>query len=68
MSEILFVLSLFVVLVWIIIRAVLLVVQIEPPGFVSAPHRDPITNYVEENYGSHFQSEPRSFQRSLRNP
>ena len=57
MSEIFFVLSLLVVLVWAIMRAVLLVVGDEAQEHVPARHGDPILTYVEENYGSHFQDD-----------
>jgi hypothetical protein len=67
MPEIFFVLSLLVVLVWVIIRAVLLVVDIDAPGHIPDDHNDPITTYVEENYGSHFQDDPLPINRNLRN-
>ena len=67
MSEIFFVLSLLVVLVWAIMRAVLLVVGVEAPGHIPATHGDPITTYVEENYGSHFQDDAMPVNRGLRN-
>ena len=67
MSELFFVLSLFVVLVWVIIRAVLLVVGIDAPGSFSDKRADPISTYVEENYGSHFQRDSMSVNQSLRN-
>ena len=67
MSEIFFVLSLLVVLVWAIMRAVLLDVGDETPEHVPAPHGDPILTYVEENYGSHFQDDALPANPGLRN-
>ena len=67
MSELLFVLSLFVALVWVITHAVLLVVRTGAPDDARASHGDPISTYVEENYGSHFHQEPTSPGRSTRN-
>ena len=67
MSELLFVLSLFVALVWVITHAVLLVVRTGAPDDARASHGDPISTYVEENYGSHFQDDPMSLKRNLRN-
>jgi hypothetical protein len=66
MSELLFVLSLFVVLVWVIVRAVLLVVEIDAPESVRDIRDDPISTYVEENYGSHFHRDTMSVNQSLR--
>lgn len=58
MTEMLFVLSLFVVLVWAIVRVVLVVVRHDAPEAVPAARVDPIATYVEENYGSHFVDDP----------
>ena len=66
MAEILFVLSLLVVLVWAVIRAVLTVAGAEASAYTPARHWDPIASYVEENYGSHFQDTALPVIRSLR--
>ena len=66
MSELFFVLSLFIVLVWVIVRAVLLVVDIDTPEAFHDTRGDPISTYVEENYGSHFAHDSRSVNQSLR--
>ena len=67
MSEVLFVLSLFGALVWVMVRAVLLVVRIDAPGHIPVKHGDPIATYVEENYGTHFCDAPLPVNRTLRN-
>ena len=67
MFEIFFVLSLFIALVWVIVHAVLLLVRVDSPDDVRARRGDPIATYVEENYGSHFQHDPLSLSRRLRN-
>jgi len=66
MTEILIVLSLFAALVWAIVRAVLMLVRIDVPDDVPAQHGDPISTYVDENYGSHFVDDPISINQSLR--
>jgi hypothetical protein len=66
MSELFFVLSLFVVLVWVIVRAVLLVVDADTPESSHETRGDPISTYVEENYGSHFQRDSMSVNQNLR--
>ena len=66
MSEIFIVLGLFVALVWAIAHAVLIVVRGGAPHRVSASHVDPISTYIEENYGSHFIDDPISINHSLR--
>ena len=67
MFEIFFVLGLFVALVWVIVHAVLLIVRVVSPDDVRTRHGDPIASYLEENYGSHFQHDPMSERRGLRN-
>lgn len=67
MSEMLFVVSLFVALVWVITHAVLIVTRTRASADERERHDDPITAYVEENYGSHFQDDPLAINRSLRN-
>ena len=66
MSEILIVLSLFIALVWAIVHAVLIVVRRKTPQGVPAAHIDPISTYIEENYGSHFVDDPISVNQSTR--
>jgi hypothetical protein len=66
MSEIFIVFGLFVALVWAISHAVLIVLRAGAPYDVSASHIDPISTYIEENYGSHFVDDPLSIDHSLR--
>ena len=66
MIEILIVLSLFVALAWAIVRAVLIVVRGDERDDMPAAPVDPISTYVDENYGSHFVDDPVSVNRSLR--
>jgi hypothetical protein len=66
MIEILVVLGLFVALVWAIAQAVLILVRADVPGEVPAAHVDPISAYVDENYGSHFVDDPISVNHSRR--
>jgi hypothetical protein len=67
MSEMLFVVGLFIALVWVVTHAVLLVMRAGGPADGRTRHDDPITAYVEENYGSHFQDDPLAINRGLRN-
>ncbi len=67
MTEIFIVLSLFVVLVWAIVRAVLMVVRCDVPEDVLSERIDPIATYVEENHGSHFVEDPLTINRQWRN-
>lgn len=67
MTEIFIVLSLFVVLVWAIVRAVLMVVRFDVPKDFTSAHTDPIATYVDENHGSHFVEDPLTVNRHLRN-
>ena len=66
MTEFLIVLSLFAALVWAIARAILLLIHMDSPDDASSQPVDPISRYVEENYGSHFVDDPISVNRSLR--
>ena len=66
MAEIFIVLSLFVALAWAIVRSVLMFVRSDARADIPAAHADPISTYVEENYGSHFVDDPVSVNRSLR--
>lgn len=66
MIEILTVLSLFIALAWALVRAVLMFVRTEAPGDAPAAHIDPISTYVDENYGSHFVDDPVSVNQSMR--
>ena len=65
MIEVLIVLSLFVALGWVIARAILIFVRVETPADGVAPQTDPISTYIDENYGSHFVDDPISVNRSL---
>ena len=66
MTEVLIVLSLFVALAWAIVRAVLMFVRIVAVDEVPSRHADPISTYVDENYGSHFVDDPISINHSMR--
>jgi hypothetical protein len=66
MIDIFIVLGLFVALVWAIVHAVLIVVRPKMPEDVPAAHVDPISTYVDENYGSHFVDDPISINQSMR--
>jgi hypothetical protein len=65
MTEILIVLGLFVALVWAVVRAVLLIVRTDAEADAPAAHADPISTYVDENYGSHFVDDPVTVNRDL---
>lgn len=66
MTEILIVLSLFVCIVWLIAQAVLMIVRIDSPDDIPSKHFDPITTYVSDNYGQHFQDENKFVAEHLR--
>ena len=66
MSEIFIVLGLFVALVWAIAHAVLILARPEMPQEVPAARIDPISTYIEENYGSHFVDDPISINQNTR--
>jgi len=66
MSEIFIVLGLFVALAWAITHAMLILVRVGVPHDAPASPIDPISTYVEENYGSHFVDDPVSINHSLR--
>ena len=66
MIEILTVLSLFIALGWAIVRAVLMFVRADTADDARAAHIDPISTYVDENYGSHFVDDPISVKQSKR--
>ena len=57
MTELFIVLSLFACVVWIISHAVLLLVRMESVDDHPTGHFDPITTYISDNYGQHFQDE-----------
>lgn len=65
MFEMLIVLGLFVALAWTIVHAVLIFVRVDAPDHVPAAHIDPISAYVDENYGSHFVDDPISVNHSM---
>ncbi len=66
MTEILIVLSLFAALAWVIARAVLIFVRSESADDAPGAPVDPISTYVDENYGSHFVDDPISINHSVR--
>jgi Na+-transporting methylmalonyl-CoA/oxaloacetate decarboxylase gamma subunit len=66
MTEVFIVLSLFVALAWAIVRAVLMFVHIDAVDETPSQHADPISTYVDENYGSHFVDDPISINHSMR--
>ena len=66
MIEILTVLSLFIALAWALVRAVLMFVRADTADDARTAHIDPISTYVDENYGSHFVDDPVSVNQSMR--
>jgi hypothetical protein len=66
MTEILIVLGLFVALVWAVVRAILIILRTDSQSDGPAVHADPISTYVDENYGSHFVEDPVTVNRDLR--
>jgi hypothetical protein len=66
MIEICIVLSLFVALAWAIVHAILIFVRTETPAESAGAHADPISTYIDENYGSHFVDDPISINHSMR--
>lgn len=66
MIEIFIVLSLFVALAWAIVHALLIIIRVDAQDDLPAAHIDPISKYVDENYGSHFVDDPISLNRSMR--
>ena len=66
MIEILIGFGLFVALAWAIAYAVLILVRADAPKESAAAPVDPISTYVDENYGSHFVDDPISINHSMR--
>ncbi len=66
MIEIFIVLSMFAALVWAVVHAILIFVHPDAPDEISTAHSDPISTYVDENYGSHFVDDPVSVNHSMR--
>ena len=66
MTEIFIVLSLFVARAWAIVRAVLMLFRTDARDDLPAARVDPISTYIEENYGSHFVDDPISIHHSQR--
>jgi hypothetical protein len=66
MSETLIVLGLFVALGWAVSHAVLLFLRNNTRDDAPIVYADPISTYVEENYGSHFVDDPVTVNRDLR--
>ena len=65
MTEIFIVLSLLAALVWVIARAILMLLRRDAQDEIQPSHVDPISTYVDENYGSHFVDDPISINHSL---
>ena len=66
MVEVFLVLSLFVALVWVVARTVLILVRSGERQEQAPAPADPISRYVDENYGSHFVDDPVSINHSMR--
>ncbi len=66
MTNLFIVLGLFVCVAWLIARTVLMIVRIDAPDDIPSKHYDPIADYVQENYGQHFQDESQAVERQLR--
>jgi hypothetical protein len=66
MTEIFIAFGLFVALAWAIAYAVLILVRVDAPSESAAARVDPISTYVDENYGSHFVDDPISINHSMR--
>ena len=66
MMEIFIVFSLFAALAWVIARTVLVLLRADAPADAPTAPVDPISTYVDENYGSHFVDDPISINHSLR--
>lgn len=66
MTEIFIALSLYIALTWAIAYAVLILVRADAPQESTTAHVDPISTYVDENYGSHFVDDPISINHSMR--
>jgi hypothetical protein len=65
MMEILFVLGIFGAITWAIVHALFILVRVEAPVDLPSAPGDPISTYVDENYGSHFVDDPVSVNHSL---
>ncbi len=66
MIEIFIALSLYVALTWAIAYAVLILIRTDAPQESAGARADPISTYVDENYGSHFVDDPISINHSMR--
>jgi hypothetical protein len=58
--------GLFIALTWVIAHAALIFLRADTPQESAAAPIDPISTYVDENYGSHFVEDPVSVNRSMR--
>ena len=58
--------ALFCGVVWVIARAIFMIMHVDRDEEIQSQHRDPIATFVEENYGSHFQQEDQFGRGSLR--
>lgn len=66
MIEIFIVLSMFAALVWAVVHAILIFVRPDTDDDGVIAPIDPISTYVDENYGSHFVDDPVSVNHSTR--
>jgi len=66
MTDLFIALGLFVCVAWLIVRTVLMLVRIGAPDDIPSRHFDPIADYVQENYGRHFQDESQAVEQQLR--
>ena len=66
MTELIVVLGMFVAVAWIFSRAVLLLVRLDDFEEIPSGPCDPITTYVSDNYGQHFQNGGASVTERLR--
>lgn len=66
MTNLLIALGLFVCVAWLIARTVLMIARIGAPDDIPSRHFDPIADYVQENYGQHFQDESQAVEQQLR--
>lgn len=66
MTELLIVGGLFVAVAWLLSRTALVLVRIDELDEIPSGPFDPITSYVSDNYGQHFQDEGKSVTELLR--
>jgi hypothetical protein len=66
MFQLLIALGLFGGVVWVVSRAIFLIMRGDTGDDTSPRYRDTIATFVEENYGSHFQHESHLGEERLR--